>query len=806
MIWYDWLILILPVCFVMYMGLYSRKYIRGVSDFLSAGRICGRYVICVGDLANALSIIGLVTYIESHYKTGFSVSFWSSILAPLSIVLSLTGFCVYRFRETKAMSLGQFLEMRYSRKFRIFAAGLRSLSEMLANMIMPAIAARFFIRMLDLPDSFKFLGITFSTYVVLMILFLTLAITLICCGGTLSLIVTDSIQGMILYPILLCFVIFIFYKFSFSKEIMPVMMDRVPGESFLNPYDIKKLRDFNFFSMVIVAAYSTVMNRANWIGAGYSTAAKTPQEQKMAGLLGGWRGSLVTVFYILISCALITFLNHKDFATEANEVRKDLAARATADVFKGDEHTRELLKEAIDKIPPQVHEIGVDKPLSQNENLDTAFLDIIHTTLKDDARTLKLQEFEKPENAELSQEAKDKALIDAEGIANDKFQQCRTLYNQLNLSVTMRKLLPHGLFGLFALLLFLAMLSTDDTRIYSAALTIAQDVVLPLRKKPFTPEQHVWMIRIVAISIGVFFLAGSYFMQQLDYIHMFVSLVTSMFTSGAGAVMVFGLYSRFGTTAGAWTSLITSSIMSTSYIIIQRNWANIVYPAIAKAGMVETCDKILRTISAPFGDWITWSMNEVKCPVNSVEFAFFLSLLTVILYVIVSKCTCKEPFNLERMLHRGKYGLNEQRDLTRKWTPRHIFKNIIGITPEYSKGDRLIAYGIFCHSFVYGFCLNFIGTVIWNTFSRWPIQWWSTYFIVIHFVVPGFIALVSTFWFGIGGFFGLKELFRDLAARKETNILDDGRVEGNMSLADKQALEALDKNAKSDDKNADKAE
>ena len=82
MVWYDWLILVLPVCFVMYMGIYSRKYIRGVSDFLSAGRICGRYVICVGDLANALSIIGLATYIEMHYKTGFSVSFWSSILAP----------------------------------------------------------------------------------------------------------------------------------------------------------------------------------------------------------------------------------------------------------------------------------------------------------------------------------------------------------------------------------------------------------------------------------------------------------------------------------------------------------------------------------------------------------------------------------------------------------------------------------------------------------------------------------------------------------------------------------------------------
>ena len=125
MIWYDWLILVLPVCFVMYMGFHVRRYVRGVADFLSAGRLCGRYVICVGDVANALSIIGLVSYIEMHYKTGFSVGFWSSVLTPLSLLLGLLGFATYRFRETRAMSLGQFLEMRYSRRFRVAAAGLR---------------------------------------------------------------------------------------------------------------------------------------------------------------------------------------------------------------------------------------------------------------------------------------------------------------------------------------------------------------------------------------------------------------------------------------------------------------------------------------------------------------------------------------------------------------------------------------------------------------------------------------------------------------------------------------------------------
>ena len=48
----DWLILIIPTAFVMYMGVYSRKYIRDVSDYLAAGRVAGRYVLSLGDEAN----------------------------------------------------------------------------------------------------------------------------------------------------------------------------------------------------------------------------------------------------------------------------------------------------------------------------------------------------------------------------------------------------------------------------------------------------------------------------------------------------------------------------------------------------------------------------------------------------------------------------------------------------------------------------------------------------------------------------------------------------------------------------------
>ena len=773
MTWYDWLILLLPVTFVMGMGFYTRRFVRGVTDFLSAGRLCSRYVICMGDVANSISIIALVTYVEIHYKTGFSVGFWSSILAPLGILLSLTGFCTYRFRATRAMSLGQFLEMRYSRGLRIYGASLRSAAEMIANMIMPSIAARFFMQLLDLPTVFHVCGVEISTYVALMLFFLSLAVTLICCGGTLALVVADTVQATILFPLLVCFIVFVLWKFSVAREIMPVMADRVAGESFINPFDIGKLRDFNLFTMVVVPAYWMVMNRASWFGNGYTTAAKSPHEQKMAGVLGAWRGAVVAMFYLVVACALITFLNHVDFAEDAAAVRRGLASRVAADVLQGDPAALAAVKGAIEQVPSIRHEIGVDPPLSQTANPDTAFLAPIHEALLADARgargvSANLQPF----NLQHSTVDGGSAAIDAEGVANDRFQQIRTLFHQQSLSATMRHLLPPGLFGAFALLLFLAMLSSDDTRIYSAALTIAQDVVMPLRKKPFTPRGHIRMIRLVSVGVGAFFLLGSYYMKQLDYIQMFTTLAVSIWTSGAGPVMVLGLYTRFGTAAGAWTALLTSTVATTAFVFVQRSWADLVYPALAKAGLVEALDRILRAASSPFAPYIQWKMDAVKCPVNTIEFSFFLALATLFLYVVVSKLTCHKPFDLDAMLHKDSSASDCNRPQSKS-----IFRRLVGITPDYTRGDRAIAWGVFFYSVVFSFGLCFLAVAVWNAFAPWPVRWWSRYFVFMQFVVPAIVASVSTVWFGVGGVIGLRQLFRDLAARTAIDETDDGRVE-----------------------------
>ncbi|MPN02702.1 hypothetical protein SDC9_149918 [bioreactor metagenome] len=283
-------------------------------------------------------------------------------------------------------------------------------------------------------------------------------------------------------------------------------------------------------------------------------------------------------------------------------------------------------------------------------------------------------------------------------------------------------------------------------------------------------------------------------MAQLDYIQLFVALMTTMWLGGCGPVMIFGLYSRFGTTAGAWVSLVTGMVMAVGGMVVQRNWADHVYPWLEDNNLVAAVGNILSTVSSPLNPYVVWTMNPVKCPVNSYEIYMITMLTTLVLYCAVSWLTCKEPFNLDRMLHRGIYDLEGTKKIKTAWTFRTVFSKLIGITSEYSSGDKVIAWSFFVYSLIYKFLLAFVLVVVWNRFSPWPIEWWGHYFFIVTLLVPGIVAAISAFWFGIGGGVDLYRLFRDLR-RRVANPLDDGRVEGHVSLADKAELEKVDRAA-----------
>ena len=763
MSWIDWVITIVPVCFVLWLGWHVRKYIIGVSDYLVAGRVCHRYVISTSGMANALGLVTLAAYVEVHYKTGFAMSFWQSLMTPLTVFMGLTGYCIYQFRETRAMSMGQFLEMRYNRSLRIFACFLRSIAEMMANIIMPAIAARFFIYYLGLPEKFDLFGWQCPTFMVIVVITLTMAISLICMGGTLSIVITDTMQGLLFFPVILIFIVFILSKFSWSQEIVQVMSDRAPGESFMNPYDVSGLRDFNMFAL-IVTFMGTILHRASGFS-GNSNSAVSAHESKMGGLLGTWRGAFTTIFYVLFAISIITMMNHAHYADDAKIIRTNISQKIANELIP-DTAEREQFMADIKAIPPQRHVTGKDKPISQTENPDEIYF----------------------------KTAQKNFGLDGQG--SSKTQQFKTIFRQLMLPAAMRHMLPVGLVGLFCMMILLFIISTDDSRIYSASSTLVQDCVVPFYKnETLSPEKHISYIRWISIGVGVFFLFGSCFMAQLDYINLFINIMYGMWLGGCGPMIVFGLYSRFGTSAGAWCSLLSGMLINMFGALMQRNWPDHIYPFLEKMGWVDGVGNFISTVSRPFNPYIVWEMNRLRFPINSYEIYFIAMMVSLTVYCAVSWLTCKEPFNLDRMLHRGIYSIEGEKKIHSKWTLRTVFSKLIGITPEYTLGDKILAWSVFSYSLIYKFLIAFVLVVILNIFGVWKVEWWGHYFLIVFLVIPGIAALITAIWFGIGCTVDLFRMFRDLKNRV-ANPLDNGMVEGHVAIAEKAKLDQIDQDQK----------
>ena len=170
MSWLDWILVFIPLVVVAVIGLRSQKYVHTVADFLAAGRVAGRYVICVANGEAAMGLISLVSVWEIYYNSGLAFSFWSALTTPVVVIMGLTGYCFYRFRETRAMTMGQFLEMRYNRSFRILAAFLQSISGVVNYAIFPAVGARCLIYFIGLPLHFSVFGVRIATFPLLIFL------------------------------------------------------------------------------------------------------------------------------------------------------------------------------------------------------------------------------------------------------------------------------------------------------------------------------------------------------------------------------------------------------------------------------------------------------------------------------------------------------------------------------------------------------------------------------------------------------------------------------------------------------------
>lgn len=679
----DWALVIVPIAAVLAVAIYTQRFVKSVADFLAGGRCAGRYL-----LANALGeadagLANTMSKFEIILVSGFVVTFWEKLSTPILLLVSITGWVVYRLRETRALTMAQFLEARYSRTFRLYMGMLAFVSGILNYGIFPAISARFFIYFLDLPLWFKVGPLELSTFAVIMVSYLSCAVFMVLIGGQATMMVTDCLEGIFSHAIYIVIAISVFYIVSWT-QIVEVMEQAPPGYSHIDPFDASEVEDFNIWFVAMAVLMRIYTTRAMQNKQGFNAAARSAHEARMGSVLGEWRGYARGLMLLVLAICALTYMNHPAFAAESVPI-----------------------KQAISEI---------EQPYIQK---------------------------------------------------------------QMTVPIALRYLLPIGIKGLFVSIMIMGLLAGDAGHLHSWGSIFVQDVILPLKKKAMSPRQHMWVLRIAVASVALFAIFFSTVFPQTQYITLWWFLTGTVFTGGAGAAIIGGLYWKRGTTAAAWSAAITGSLLSLIGIVCGSFWPWVktsAGPTFASAGI---------TLPEKF-----FFNNQVS--------AMIAAACAASTYVVVSLLTCRQPFNLDRMLHRGQYAVEADggRALAgRKWS----IQSVLGFDHNFTFRDKLVAGGIFWWSMLL-VVVNLLVT-IWNFrawypkkwvghdwimsvwAAPWPIEWWAHYWMVTGIALPCVIAFATLIWFGIGGVRDLRDFFIALRTHKR-DALDDGRVVGHQNLED----------------------
>lgn len=668
----DWLIMLIPLVICTAIALYSRRYMRSVADFMAGGRNAGRFLISTARSEQGAGAVVFVAMFQAFYQSGFGLNWWNNIAVPVGLIVLITGYVIYRYRETRAFTLGQFFEMRYSRRFRLFTGVLGFFAGIVNFGVIPVVGAKCMVFLLDLPSELHIFGHPIPTHLLLMGIFLTLCVLTTTTGGQVSVLLTDCAEGMfsqLFYTVIGVVLLLGYFKWNATKA---MLLDTPPGHSLVNPFDAFGIRDFNLWMVLMSIISGNFYRTIAWQNShAFNASGSSPHEARMGGILGRWRWFAQGVMVTMLGVCALTYLH--------------------------DPHGQAAVQGVLD-------------------------------TIKDPATR-----------------------------------------DQMRLPTALSQFLPVGIKGMLLSICVMGIISGDGIHLHSWGSIFIQDVIVPFRRTPFTPRQHLFLLRLAIVGVAVWAFCFGALFPQTRYIQFWWAVTEAIFIGGAGVAVVGGLYWSRGTTEGAWSGLFVGSSLAVSGIL---------------------GDLYCRLSLPPGHEWVWMGMplsHNQSFVLNGVQVSFFSGIAACLTYVVVSLLTCRKPHDMERLLHRGAHAMEAvPRVASHEGEHRRWIERVLGIDGEFTRSDRWITLGLFWWS-MFWFGVFVVGTVLYLSLRRAGHDsdynsLWADYYLVTGIGMPLLIGAATTVWFTIGCWRDMRVFFRRLR-EEAVNDHDDGTVEEQEAVA-----------------------
>ncbi|MFI4911503.1 MAG: sodium:solute symporter [Sedimentisphaeraceae bacterium JB056] len=456
----DWIILVFVFAGLCFAGLMCRKKVKGVSDFMVAGRNVRKYLALGTGLVEGIGLVTIANFIQQGFLHGLS-NIWLQTIDMLivAIIFGHFGVVIVRFRLGGFITLPQYFEARYSRKTRLLVGFVTAVAGILNFAIFPIVGSQFLTHFLGLPATFPLLGMNMPTIPALMGIMLVLALLFTNLGGMISVVVTDYIQSILVACGIFIMLFFTFYTLGLTG--LTEGLRENLGQAAFNP----------FYEGSYGIAFFV------WVGLNvfFCYVAFSPTMQKVA-------------------------------STDSSETARKMTMISS--FFNKSRLVMMML-------------IGIG------------------------------------------------ALIYLGGQAPDDMNMNGEQWSRTAGPLFLGEILPPVFMGIVMSALCAAFVSTMDSYILSWASVIVNDVICAVKKKPMTPEGHLWCLRWVIAAIALFLFCFGVLYKPTESILEYIYLTGTMFT-GIGIALVFGLYFKFGTTAGAMAAVLSSAVLPVVDLICKR--------------------------------------------------------------------------------------------------------------------------------------------------------------------------------------------------------------------------------------------
>lgn len=216
-------------------GIYVRKYVGKVDDFLVAGREMNVYLGIASLAATEFGIVTCMYTAEAGYRYGFAGATPGIAMALSMLVIGYTGFCIKPLRDSGVITIPQLIEKQFGPRVR-WAAGVVIVLGGLLNMgVFLRVGGQFLVQIVGLKvTSFDLFGLHIGYLEATMTVLLVGVATYTILGGMLSVLITDFLQFVVMSVGLIAVTILVLVNVGWEKIVTTVETNY--GAGGFNPF------------------------------------------------------------------------------------------------------------------------------------------------------------------------------------------------------------------------------------------------------------------------------------------------------------------------------------------------------------------------------------------------------------------------------------------------------------------------------------------------------------------------------------------------------------------------------------------